>query len=1122
MSTVAGANVAAGLAAVALWFLREWHVVSPRAPFPILVGLVGLAILVDGLARVYHARRPASRAREQVRLCSAALTTTAVLYTVGWGSMFAIGYALCAVQLLAQLRRVDWRAAYGWCLLGVAVGEIAVARGVAPSMIALPLAHAVALTGLGILGATLWIVSGAFAARDAVEAELAAEAATDPLTTLANRSAFTAELEEAAQRGLPLVLAFVDLNDFKDINDTFGHHVGDEMLVEVGRRLRSIARPFDVAARIGGDEFVVLVRPEKPMEGATLVERIQSVLEAPWPAIAPSMITASIGIVEDRSGTRTPDDLLREADQAMYARKHGMRSDATVPVLMSRGLAHYRAAMDGLRGSFSVLRAVRQDDAIIDWEILEANALLRNEYEDACGDIVGLRFSALQRFAPNGALTEVYLQACSTGKPVEKEMEIHRVRAAPVWTSVVVVPVEPDVVAVVVRDIREQKAQRDALSGERARFASLLAGSAALACVVDDAGSIIFRPPWGTTFLGYSIDDLPAPLGIVADRDRARAEAWFDSVRALTPGERSVSITLCLRASDGTLRTCDLSALDCRNDPHVAGIVLNVHEISDLVAAETRLAALAENMSDIVAICAPDGEVTWISGAVRAALGYEPEEIAGSNAFALMHPDDRDHVATRLAEVVADPNEDGPLVQLRLRHADGSHRWFEVDGTNKLDEPVLNGVVVCLRDIAERRAADEALRASELRNRAIVEAAADAIVTVDHAGIVQTFNRSAERIFGLRADEIVGGSYAQFLTDGSLETLRTAMTSSRPGTQIEVVARRASGEEFFAQVALSRMMIDGLPLFTAMVRDVTHQYELEQRLRTAALFDELTGLPNRRMLLDHVEAAIGRVAGTGEPCNLALLFIDLDRFKLVNDALGHDVGDEVLVLVAERISAATRRSDLVARMGADEFVVLCEDAGSIEEISARAKYIAETLEPCFDVGGAGMFVSASIGVAIWQEGETPLDLLRSADTAMYRAKARGRSQLELFDAHMHDEVAARLEFESALRRGIDRDELEVHYQPIIDLGTIQISGFEALVRWNRPGYGLVSPNDFIPAAEAAGLVVPIGEWVLARAAEDCASWQDIAPGVGVSVNVSVRQFDAGDLVNVMSRDIGKL
>jgi len=994
VATVAGANVAGVLAAGLMWFLREWHFISDRTPYPVLVALVISSSLLDAVTRVYHGRRPDSRAREQLRIITAAACTTAVLYMVGWGPMFAIGYALCVVQLLAQLRRVDWKAAYLWCVLGALLGEVAVEYGVAPSVLDNGTSHALAFTGIAILGAVLWIVGGSFAVRDAVESKLAVEATTDSLTQLLNRAGFIGALAGAAQRGRALILAFVDLDDFKDINDTFGHHVGDEVLAEVGRRLRRVGRTHDVVARIGGDEFVILVQPEKPMDARGLVERIQRALDEPWPMIAPGTLKASIGIVEDPVGSLTPDELMSGADREMYARKLGMRPDSSVTVMTSRALARYRVATDGLMGTFLVVRAVREDGALVDWEVLEANAALRNEFAELHDNIVGMRMSELERSAPSPEMHDLCKRALSSGTPLEEELEIQRVDGRRIWASVSVVPVEHDVLAVVSRNIMAQKAQRDALARERVRSASLI-----------------------------------------------------------------------------------------------------------------------ENVSDIIAICAADGLLTWVSAAVTPALGHTPDSVIGLSAFDLIHPDDHGRVAERLIDVVADPMIDAAPIEMRLRHNDGAYRWFEVSGSNKLDDPALGGIVVSLRDITERRSTEVALRASEERNRSIVEAAADAIITVDQGGVVQSFNRSAEKIFGVRAIEALGQSYVQFLPGSSLDALREAMAQGRLNEQIATTARRVSGEEFLAQVALSRVEVNGVPFFTAVVRDVTEQHAMEEALKSAALFDDLTGLPNRRMLLDQLHDAIGRAPR--EYGTLGLLFVDLDRFKLVNDALGHDVGDQVLLEAARRISATCRKRDLVARIGADEFVVLCEEADSLEAISALAARIGQALETPLDIDGAEMFVSASIGVAEWHPGETALDLLRFADTAMYRAKARGRSQLELFDERMREEVAARLDFESALRQGIGRDELETHYQPIVALDTRKIAHFEALVRWNRPGIGLVSPNDFIPAAEAAGLVVPIGEWVLAQATRDCAGWQEVAPGVGVSVNVSVRQFDAGDLVRVV-------
>jgi diguanylate cyclase (GGDEF)-like protein len=248
---------------------------------------------------------------------------------------------------------------------------------------------------------------------------------------------------------------------------------------------------------------------------------------------------------------------------------------------------------------------------------------------------------------------------------------------------------------------------------------------------------------------------------------------------------------------------------------------------------------------------------------------------------------------------------------------------------------------------------------------------------------------------------------------------------------------------------------------------------------------------------------------------VAVLFVDLDRFKLVNDGLGHDAGDQLLVDVANRIAGVIRAQDVVARLGSDEFVVLCPSASDLDAIKSVAQRIVDALTGAFVIFDNEVFVGASIGISVSTGTETPIELLRFADTAMYRAKENRNSRVEVFDTRMQRNAARRLDVESALRQATGRDELRAYYQPIVSLQTGRVSNLEALIRWDRRGVGLIRPDNFIPIAEEAGIILEIGAWMMRTATVDCARWQQVAPGIGVSVNVSVRQFESGDLVSVV-------
>jgi diguanylate cyclase (GGDEF)-like protein len=290
--------------------------------------------------------------------------------------------------------------------------------------------------------------------------------------------------------------------------------------------------------------------------------------------------------------------------------------------------------------------------------------------------------------------------------------------------------------------------------------------------------------------------------------------------------------------------------------------------------------------------------------------------------------------------------------------------------------------------------------------------------------------------------------------------------------------------------------------------DVTDRKKAEQRLQHDALHDALTGLPNRVLFLDRLDQAIRRAQRAHPEAAAAVLFLDLDRFKLVNDSLGHQVGDQLLIAVARRLESAVRPPDTVARLGGDEFTVLLDDVSDVHEASLVAERVHQTLRTPFDIDERELFIDASIGIALADPGASPDTVLRDADVAMYRAKADGKGRHAVFDGRMHEQVMRRLDMETELRKVIEEQCLEVVYQPIVQAATGRIAGFEALTRWPDSNGGFVEPSEFVPIAEETGLIVPLGRWVLKAACAQLAAWREHPNGAGliVSVNVSHRQL----------------
>ncbi|PSN11194.1 GGDEF domain-containing response regulator [filamentous cyanobacterium CCP5] len=309
-------------------------------------------------------------------------------------------------------------------------------------------------------------------------------------------------------------------------------------------------------------------------------------------------------------------------------------------------------------------------------------------------------------------------------------------------------------------------------------------------------------------------------------------------------------------------------------------------------------------------------------------------------------------------------------------------------------------------------------------------------------------------------------------------------------------------------------------VFLAIVLDISKRKQAEDQLVFRALHDSLTDLPNRSLLSDRLEKSIQR-AQQSPTYHFAVLFLDLDQFKVVNDSLGHLVGDQLLITVARKLQAIARPTDIVARLGGDEFVILVEHVPDIQAVVQIAKRILADFEGTITIEGHTFFMSTSIGIVWSTVDHTEVsDLLRDADIAMYRAKAKGRAKYEIFDAEMHTQAVKRLTLEHDLQLAIIQQEFIAYYQPVIDLNTRKLTGFEALIRWQHPLRGFISPDDFIPVAEETGLIVPISRWMLQAACEQMATWRQQFPhadDLKISINLSGSDLLQADLIDTIQQ-----
>jgi diguanylate cyclase (GGDEF)-like protein/PAS domain S-box-containing protein len=530
-------------------------------------------------------------------------------------------------------------------------------------------------------------------------------------------------------------------------------------------------------------------------------------------------------------------------------------------------------------------------------------------------------------------------------------------------------------------------------------------------------------------------------------------------------------------------------------------------------ASEERFRALVQHSSDVIIVVDADGRVTYASPALERVLGYDLADIVGSQANELMHEEDRDAIA-RSATASANFALFTGRTELRLLEKNGKARWFDASVTNLLDDPGVRGLVANLRDIDDRVADRSALAEANERFRSAFEEAPIGMALADLDGQLFRVNASMAKMLGYDSEELLGVHVSQITDpedhDSSNAEMRRLVAGEIDSYRLEKRYMRADGNTIWAALSVSLVRSsDGEPLYQiGQIEDITERKAISERLTHAAIHDPLTGLPNRTLLGDRLGLALGRARRNGG--DVGVIFLDLDRFKFINDSLGHVTGDELLKILAARLRTVIRPSDTVARFGGDEFVVLCEEMEGTAAVMDVAQRVADAIALPVSFTGQEIFVTASLGVAVSSSPVAGADeLLRDADAAMYRAKDLGRARIVLFDEEARTDAMRHVQTDAALHHALERGEFDVYYQPLVALETGLVTGFEALVRWCHPSDGLVVPGDFIPLAEETGLIVPIGLWVLEEACRQTVAWQQRRPNgrpLSINVNLSARQL----------------
>ena len=537
---------------------------------------------------------------------------------------------------------------------------------------------------------------------------------------------------------------------------------------------------------------------------------------------------------------------------------------------------------------------------------------------------------------------------------------------------------------------------------------------------------------------------------------------------------------------------------------------------SDLRHSARRFEALVRHATDIIIVVDEAGQLQYVSPAFERVLGKSREDFGPRPAFELMHPEDLDRMRSASS---GDPtNVDvGQRTDLRLLHADGTWRWFEATVTDHLSDPDVLGLVSNLHDITDRKSADEALREAHERFQSAFENAPIGMALADLDGVILRANPAMGRILGLNGADLPGHNIDTFThpDDRDLSNFKMARLAHSDAESYRIEQRyvHAEGHDVWASLNVScvRDHAESPLYFIIQVEDVTESRALRERLAQAAIHDPLTSLPNRELFMDRLETSLH--LASRDRRQVVVMFLDLDRFKLINDSLGHDVGDQILRAVADRLRSVMRASDTLARFGGDEFTVLCPENHDEQGALQVAERLVEAMADPVVLPSGEIFVSLSVGMALSNgDTESAAVLLRNADVAMYQAKDRGPARIEIYREANESHVVSRLRTSNELHRALERDELELHYQPIVDVHSETLVAMEALVRWRHPTRGLLSPREFIPLAEDSGLIAPVGAWVLNEACQQIAEWTTHATsardvvGLNIAVNISALQL----------------
>ncbi len=687
------------------------------------------------------------------------------------------------------------------------------------------------------------------------------------------------------------------------------------------------------------------------------------------------------------------------------------------------------------------------------------------------------------------------------------------------------------------RRLRAVHAEADA-SEQLQRFRGVFEAAPLAIGVSDDDGNIKALNPAYTRQFGYTLEDATTVSRIVEhhypdpDYRATVLSAWQTAVDEYRrTGKPSAPLTTRMRCKDGSEHCVEVHSAVAENGEAIVmfnDVTAQVEARQAQQRAEAERAKLSVTLQ-LQSSRMPLGLVImdgtrelrireWNPGAERI-FGYCADEIIGRSPLELLSPESRESWAGALGLRKGDAHETFRVV-CRSLTKDGRAFWCEWLNTPLCDgHGEVIGMMSMAADISERVKLEErtTLWSSMLQH------SSEGIMICDAATRILLVNAAFTEVTGHAEHEVVGRTPRMLQSGRQSPDFYAEMWAAITRTgrwQGELWNRRKSGEIYPEWLSINavRSSTGEVSHYVGIFSDITARKQTEQRIQHLAQYDALIDLPNRSLLTERLTQLVDIAAR--ENTKIGVLFLDLDRFKQVNDSMGHGAGDLLLVAIAERLRACVRQCDTVARMGGDEFVVLLPQVRAPEAAAVVGEKILRAITEPLVIEGHELVISASIGICMHpDDGASAGQLIRNADAAMYQAKSSGRNAYRFYAREMNDRALDRLSLQNALRRALDQNELVLHYQPQVEVGSGAIIGCEALMRWNRPGVGLVPPGQFIPIAEESGLIVPMGKWALDEAARQAAAWKRDGIPIPIAVNLSSLQFHEKGFVDQVAETI---